>query len=346
MRPGTSSNAVAVPAARSAARPWHLLAVVVLLLLLWLLRAPLMLMFGAVLVAASLHAMSDPLAAHSSLSSRMSLGTVLVLALLILGAITWLMGDQLSGQLQDLRKELPRARTALAQWLSASTLGARLLDLIDELQTAPVPWTGIANVATDTVRVASAVVLVVLMGIYMAFDVGMYKQGLVRLFPMRLRPSIGDALDATGEALSRWLLGQAITMLVVGVLVAAGLAILGMPLPLALGLIAGLLEFVPFFGPFASGGLAVLVAFVQGPQAALEVAVMFIGIQQVEGNLIVPLVQRWAVKLPPVLGIASVLVFGTLFGVAGIVFGTPLAVVAMILVRKLYVERTLEGGSA
>ena len=88
------------------------------------------------------------------------------------------------------------------------------------------------------------------------------------------------------------------------------------------------------------------VAFAQDPTTALEVALLFFAIQQVEGNLLVPLVQRWAVRLPPLLGIAGVVVFGALFGVAGIVFGTPLVVVGMVLVRRLYVEQALEDASS
>jgi predicted PurR-regulated permease PerM len=153
---------------------------------------------------------------------------------------------------------------------------------------------------------------------------------------------VGQALDAAGGALSRWLLGQLVTMVAVGVAVALGLSLIGTSLALALGLISGLLEFVPFFGPFASGGLAVLVAFAQGPEQALWTLGLFLLIQQLEGNLLVPLVQRWAVQLPPALGVGSVIVFASLFGLLGVVFGTPLIIVTMILVKKLYVEDALE----
>src|SRR6185369_14221453 len=121
-----------------------------------------------------------------------------------------------------------------------------------------------------------------------------------------------------------------------------GLLAMGMPLALAVGLIAGLFEFVPYFGAIAAALLAVLVAFAQGPTAALKVALFFLVIQQLEGNLLMPIVQRWAVHLPPVMGLLAVVVFGTLFGVAGVVFGTPLMVVAMILTRRLYIEGFLE----
>lgn len=131
-------------------------------------------------------------------------------------------------------------------------------------------------------------------------------------------------------------------MLFVGTSTAIGLALLGIPLALTLGLLAGALAFIPFFGPIASGVLAVLLAFMQGPDQALYVAVLCVLIQQVEGNVLMPLVQRWAVELPPVLGITAAVIFGLLFGLPGVVLASPLMVVAMVLVRKLYVEGVLE----
>ena len=167
-------------------------------------------------------------------------------------------------------------------------------------------------------------------------------QGLLRLLPPRRRPAFQAAMEASGEGLKKWLLGQGVAMLMVGVTVGIGLALLGMPLAPALGLISGLLEFVPFFGPIASALLAVLVAFAQGPQEALYVAIFFVVIQQLEGNVVIPFVQRWAVHMPPLLSVLAVVVFGTLFGVAGVVFGTPLMVVTLVLVERLYVRDTLE----
>lgn len=106
---------------------------------------------------------------------------------------------------------------------------------------------------------------------------------------------------------------------------------------------AGVLAFIPFFGPITSGLLAVFFAFIEGPREALYVALLCFAIQQVEGDVIMPLVQRWAVRLPPALGIAAAVVFGILFGLPGVLFATPLMVVVMVLVQKLYIEMLLEG---
>jgi predicted PurR-regulated permease PerM len=325
--------------------PWLLLSVV-LLALLWHLRHAAILIFGAVLVGATLRALSDPLVARFRLSPRASTTIVLAAMAVAIGAAGWWIGNPLASQLASLGSELPRAWTGVQAWLARSTVGSWLLDSLNQLGDAALPWAGLASLAGTTVEALSAVVLILLMGVYLAFDASLYKRGFVRLFPVGFRPRLDDALKDAGRSLRRWLIGQALTMLAVGLLSAAGLFALGVPLALALGVIAGLLEFVPFFGPIASGLLAVLVAFAQDPTTALEVALLFFAIQQLEGNLLVPLVQRWAVRLPPLLGIAGIVVFGALFGVAGIVFGTPLVVVGMVLVRRLYVEQALEGASS
>lgn len=332
---------------RFADLPWvRPFVVAVVLALLWRLRESMLLFFGAVLVAATLKALATPLAERTRLSLNAALWVVIVVFAALLAGVVALLGDPLTAQLQALREQLPKAWQMLRDWLRHVPMGAQVLGALQGLgnvKQANLPWTSIASIASGLVEAASGIVLVVLTGLYLAFDTGLYRNGLVRLFPMRYRDPVADALDKSGRALTRWLLGQGIAMVAVGVSVAIALELLGMQLALAVGLIAGVLEFVPFFGPIASGLLAVLAAFSQGPVMALQVAVLFLVIQQIEGNVLIPLIQRWAVRLPPALGLASVVVFGALFGPLGVVFGTPLMVAVVALVKRLYIERTLEG---
>lgn len=337
------------PAAQGAAAPasvsrtlWRMFAVAVLLALAWYLRSGVMLIFGAVLVATTLHALAQPLARHTPLSASVAVGVVLVALIALLGGAFWWLGAPLSDQIDALRGQLPKAWQMLQGWLQRQPFGDHLLNSLHEWRSGKLPWGNLATIATGVLHGFSSLLLILLMGAFLAFDVPLYRDGLVRLVPPRRRDAVGQALDAAGGALSRWLLGQLVTMVAVGVAVALGLSLIGTSLALALGLISGLLEFVPFFGPFASGGLAVLVAFAQGPEQALWTLGLFLLIQQLEGNLLVPLVQRWAVQLPPALGVGSVIVFASLFGLLGVVFGTPLIIVTMILVKKLYVEDALE----
>jgi predicted PurR-regulated permease PerM len=130
-------------------------------------------------------------------------------------------------------------------------------------------------------------------------------------------------------------------MVVVGLLTGIGLWLIGVPSALALGLLAGLLEFIPFAGPIIAAIPAVLLAMVVGPEVALWTVALYVGIQQIEGNVLQPLLQQYAVELPPVVLIFSLLGFGMLFGTLGIILAAPLTVVSYVLVKRLYVQEAL-----
>jgi predicted PurR-regulated permease PerM len=145
-----------------------------------------------------------------------------------------------------------------------------------------------------------------------------------------------------GRTLRAWLVGQAVAMASIGVLTTLGLLALGIPLALSLGLIAALLEFIPFVGPVLSAVPAVLVAFAQSPMDAVWTALLYLVVQQVEGHVAMPLIQARAVALPPALTVAATVGMGMLFGFTGMLFATPLVAAAMVLVRMVYVEGLLE----
>jgi predicted PurR-regulated permease PerM len=132
-----------------------------------------------------------------------------------------------------------------------------------------------------------------------------------------------------------------IDMIVVGVLTGIGLALLGVPLALSLGVVAGLFTFVPYFGTIVSAIPAVLVALTQGWQTALWVLVVFLICHGIEGYIVAPLVQRRTVDLPPALTILSMTILGTIFGPMGVILGTPVAAAALVTVREAYVAEVL-----
>lgn len=321
-------------------------AIAALALLAWQLADVFLLLFGGVIVATALRALAAPLERHMRLSPRASLAVAVIVVAATLAGVIWLAGDRLLAQFGNLRERLPEAFGALSGWLDKNPVGLAILDAWQGFDVGDVKWGRLANLATVTIGAVGSVLLMIVTGIYLAVDPKLYRAGLVRLVAPDHRSRIDEALRDSGHALSRWLLGQGISMLFVGATTAIGLALLGMPLALSLGLIAAILAFIPFFGPIVSGVLAVLIAFLQGPTQALYVVALCVAIQQIEGNVLMPFIQRWAVALPPVLGILAAVVFGLLFGIVGIVFATPLMVVTMVLVQKLYIEGMLESGTA
>lgn len=317
--------------------------VVLLVLLAWRLMDLMMLSFGAVILAAALRALAQALETYLRVPPRWSVIAGLLLVTLSLSAGIWALGDPLAEQFEVLRQRLPAATEAVMNWLNTHRLGVAALDYFQQTRDQAGPWAArIAGYAGLTLGALGSVALMLVMAIYFAVSPAIYKNGLVRLMPPAARERTANALNACGQALSRWLLGQSISMLFVGSATALGLWLLGVPLAFAVGVLSGLLAFIPFFGAIGGGLLAVLLGFMQGPQVALYVAILAVAIQQVEGNVLMPFVQRWAVDLPPVLGIAAAVMFGVLFGLMGVLLATPAMVVLMVLVQRLYIDAVLE----
>jgi predicted PurR-regulated permease PerM len=317
-------------------------AVVVGLVLMWQLADVLVLTFGAIVVAAIVRGLARRLEQWFGLSTHTAgiLSTLSILALL--GLAFWLVGGALTNQVDQLRQSIPEAWAAAAAWLESSALGRQLLQVVEEARETGLSGTRIAGVASTALGAFGSAVLMVIVGIYFALDPALYRNGLLALAPPGSRSRLGDALTASGEGLSRWLLGQSASMVFLGVSTALGLWLLDVPLAMALGFVTALFAFVPFFGSIAAGLLATLMAFTVGPEKALHVALLFLALQQVEEYLLHPFVQRWAVAMPPVLTMLSALIFGILFGIVGVIFATPMMVVVMIMVRKLYVQDVLQ----
>lgn len=320
-------------------------AMVVVFVACWELRSVLLLAFGSIVIAIIIRTLARPLNGRCGLGERAAVFVaVLLLGFFFLGLFV-LFGHQLSAQSTGLAERLPQAWTGVKEGLETNSVGRWILDRVEDADGETTSW--LENswrfLAITTGTIAHAV-LMIFAGIYFAATPRPYLDGFVQLFPIPLRSGLREALLDAGYALRRWLLGQAISMTSVGVLTGVGLALVGAPLPLVLGIMAGLLEFIPIAGPVLAFVPGVLVALTDSPRTALYAALVYLVVQQLEGNLIMPIAQRWAVELPPSFGLISLVAFGLLFGALGILFGSPLAVVLMCLVQKLYVEHGLENG--
>jgi predicted PurR-regulated permease PerM len=305
---------------------------------IWVVADVIVIAFGGIVVAAVLRAMADPLARVTGWKGRWALLAVIGALLIACSALFWLFGRQATQQFLEMREQLPAAIEKVQTWLSESRLGAVALDFFQQGGEGGPSLSSAGAAFSATLGGLANLLLIVFVGIYLAADPRLYRDGALRLLPPARRPQVRGALNDAGTALRKWLVAQIIVMAAVGVMVGAGLALLGVPLWLSLGLLAGLFEFVPVAGPIAAAIPAVLLAFSQGPQTALYVLLLYILVQQVESNILTPLVQRWAVDLPPVIALLAIVVCGLLFGVLGIIFATPMAVVVVALVQHLYVE--------
>ena len=331
-------------------------AIAIGLLMVWKLSFVLLMGFAGVLVAIALRMSANYLSRWLPISP--TVGVFLVMALVIVALMALIMnaGPQITQQMRQLIAALPEAWRQVMAWLSSSTLGNLVIDQVSEgaraaqsgaeaARPSASTFTGILGFLRGTLNAATGsianLVLIVTVAIFLAINPGPYIQGALQLVPIHHRARAADILKELGDKLWSWLAGQSLDMLVVAAMSGFGLWMLGIPLALALGIIAGITNAIPYIGPFLGGTPAVLFALTQGPRDALYVLILFIVIQQLEGNVIMPLIQRNAAGLPPVMTIFGVIAFGVLFGLAGLLVATPLMVVAMVLVQRLYIEGVL-----
>jgi predicted PurR-regulated permease PerM len=191
---------------------------------------------------------------------------------------------------------------------------------------------------SSTVAVLTGLILIVFMSIYIGSAPKLYHHGLLHLFPHRVRPRAREVLTAVGITLRRWLMAQLVAMVVIGVVTTVVLKLLGVKAALPLGIIAGLLEFIPMVGPLLSAIPAVAMGFVDSPQKALFVALAYAGIQFFENHLLIPILMKEGVDLPPVLTLIGLAVMSVVFGFLGMLVAVPLLAAIVVAVKLLYVE--------
>jgi predicted PurR-regulated permease PerM len=187
----------------------------------------------------------------------------------------------------------------------------------------------------STLAVISGIVLVIFLAIYFAIDPSVYRRGLVHLVPERARPRTEETLTAIAVTLRKWLVTQLIAMVVIGAVTTVVLMVLKVRAAVPLGILAGLLEFVPTLGPILSSVPAIAMGFVDSPEKALAVAIAYVGIQFLENHLLIPILMREGLDLPPALTIVMQALMAIVFGVLGLLVAVPLLAAIMIATRTL-----------
>ncbi|MEW5727852.1 MAG: AI-2E family transporter, partial [Pseudomonadota bacterium] len=273
---------------------------------------------------------------------RWGVVVVLLAAIAVLVGLFWLVGDRVGAQFRQLTQSIPQALDAFEGWVRQHAWGEFLVEQTRSLDTQRMGlFSQVTGLASSVLATTTDIVLILVVMIFMALEPHLYVNGLVALFPLPSRPRVREVLGDVERALRYWLLGQGISMVIIGAITTAGLLLLGIPLALALGVLALVLEFIPFIGPVLAAIPAILFAFTVGPTKAMWVALFYLAVQQIEGNLVMPFIQERVVRLPPVLTVTAAVAMAVLFGFAGLVFATPLVVALMVLVQKVYVEDVL-----
>jgi predicted PurR-regulated permease PerM len=324
------------------------LGVVLLVYFLNLLVDVLLLTFAGVLLSVSIDGVRQFIQHHLPISRVFALILTFVLVLLATAVVLVLIVPQAAEQVPRLIEQLPEALRQLGD-LARRTPGleAALEGSIGgngdggngfDVQAVLMQIGGAFSTAVGAI---GSVLLILVIGFYIVLDPGKYAEHLVRLFPKTSRARVGQLLALQAKALRLWLLSRLISMVFVGVVTAVGLSLLGVPMAFALGLISGLLTFIPYLGPVLAAIPTGLVALLVEPRLALFALLFYVVVETVESNVVAPLAAKTVVHLPPAYTVIIQIAGGVVAGLPGVILATPLAVAALVAVQTLYLQDTL-----
>jgi predicted PurR-regulated permease PerM len=339
--------------------------------LLWVGRSVVLLTFLGVLFGLALTAGVDRLERRRV---PRGVGAVLIvlafLGILVgVGAVT---APSITGQLRELKTQLPEAIGKIQRWVHERQAGVS--EVLQQVSPPPADSAsqpsqdknrgteqdadpegnaednkpaislgqGIAehffSVFSSTLAVLGGFLLILFVAVFVAIDAQTYHDGLMHLFPHDMRKRAGEVLTATAAMLRRWLLAQFVSMVAVGVLTTGVLLLLGVKSAVALGIIAGVLEFIPIAGPIIASVPGIAMGFLDGPEKALYVALAYVVVQQLEANLLYPLIMKKGLEIPPVLTIVAQGVMSLVFGFIGLLVAVPMLATVIVPIKMLYVR--------
>lgn len=322
----------------------RVLIVVAIAAVLWgLTRAGdiLILAFGSSLGAIAIHAIAEGYEKRLRFPGKPALGAAMVTALAIVAFLFWLFGVQFAPQINLLVARAPGMIADFAGWLSQSPIGAKLVSAVQSAYAGSRAAQDVSGLLQGAGTLLLNVVLLIVGALFFAADPGIYKRGILMLVPKPQRPAFTDALDDVAETLRLWLRTQLILMTTMGLLVAIGLWLAGVPSSAALGLLAGLSEFVPYIGPTAAMLPALGLAATVSTHAVIGTLITYAAVRLIQTNLITPFVQQRVIDIPPAVTLFSIIGIGIVFGLYALFFSAAMLVVIFTLIRTLYLREMI-----
>jgi predicted PurR-regulated permease PerM len=320
------------------------------LYILWQIRAVLLLLFAATILATALNQIVK-LLQRFGVKRGIAIGLSLATLLAIIVCSILLIVPPVSKQLQELVDLVPQGLEKLRTWSEGlqTIIPNQLLDDIRSLklltqnfqQFAPRLFGNFFSLFSSSLAVVLNLLLVLILSIMLLTNPSPYRQGFIKLFPSFYRRRVDEILSKCESSLIAWVKATIFDMFIIGLVSGIGLWILQVPLPLTNGLLAGLLEFIPNLGPTLSVIPPMLLALLDAPWKAGAVLVLYLLIQQFEGNILVPIVMQKQVSLLPAVTLLSIVIFSIFFGFLGLFLSLPLTIVFQIWIKEVLVKDIL-----
>jgi predicted PurR-regulated permease PerM len=301
----------------------------------------LILAFGSILGAITIHAIADRLHRHVRVPRRFGVAVAMLVTLAVVGFLVWLLTSQFGGQINALIAETPHLLDRLAKWMGQSAVGAKIVEAADAAYAGAQAAQDFSALARGGADLVLNVVLLVIGAMFFAIDPRRYTEGLLLLAPKDKRPAFRDALDDLGRTLRLWLRAQILLMLLMGTSIGIGLWLAGVPSAAALGLLAGLSEFIPYIGPTVAMLPALGLAANTGTTPLIGAVATYAVVRVVQDMIVTPLIQDKVIAVPPAITLFAIVGIGMIFGLAGLIFAAPLLIAIFALTRTLYLRETL-----
>ena len=306
-----------------------------------LLVQPLLIIFGGLVFASMLDGGVRLLGRVLPIGRPWRLAIVVILTVVFIAAVFYLTGAGISAQVEQLRATLTTQATKLMAWASSTGIMPGKADLNGIMQQALGSFGKITSYLGIAFGALASLVMVLVIGLFIAMEPRLYESGLQWMVPRDVRPRFTGTIEEMAKTLRRLLAGRLFGMALEGVMTGVALMIFGVPMALVLGIITGILAFIPNIGAIVSGILMVAVGFSAGMHTGFAAIGIYLFVQTLDGYVIIPMVARRTVDLPPALTLSMQILAGTLFGVLGLTLADPMT--AMI---KVALERSSENEAA
>lgn len=315
------------------------------LLFVWFEWQLIFLAFAGLLLALLLHTITTWIQRRTHMGPGWSYLAALLLITAIIAGAGALIIPRAVTQVSQIATILPQSIAQVKDFLEQRSWGRTLLEMIHRGGQTMDLGSKVKAITSAIVGGIADLIVVFVIGFFGALNPEGYKRGVLNLFPQQHRKRMREIADELLDTLRWWMLGQMVPMVALGVASMIALWVLGVKLAFILGLFTGVMVFVPYVGTILAGIPSVLMALQRGPWTAIWVVILFSIFHVLEGYFLTPLVQKRAVRLPPVLTILAQFFMWSFAGILGVAIAAPLTAAGMVLTNELYLKPRDRGSS-